>query len=59
MPNSDHTPEPTPPADPVDGPAPTTWRSWAIAGAVVAVIAVAAGLFLGGLFLDEIVESLR
>jgi Domain of unknown function (DUF5666) len=38
---SEQTPEPTPP------PAPS-WRSWAIAGAVVAIIAAAAAFFLGG-----------
>lgn len=48
MSNSDSTPEPIPPADAVDRPAAPTWRSWLIAGAVVAVIAVAAGIFLGG-----------
>ena len=48
MSNTDSTPEPIPPADAVDRPAAPTWRSWLIAGAVVAVIAVAAGIFLGG-----------
>ncbi len=48
MPNSDDAAELTSPTDPADGPGPTTWRSWVIAGAVVAVIAVAAAVFLGG-----------
>ena len=47
MPNADYAAEPNAPRRPRTGPAPT-WRSWAIAGAVVAVLAVAAVFFLGG-----------
>jgi len=48
MSNPEPAPEPTLPADAADGPGPTTWRSWVVAGVIVAVIAVAAVVLLGG-----------